>query len=607
MKPFIYKFGLQQQYDNLKLKNGQTMYIITDTHKIYIGDQLYTAGGSSVIDPSNIDLSNYATKNYVTTAIDAIQFPEPDLTGYATEQYVNDAIDAIPSVDFTGYATQQYVDNASFLPQLSPINNNNNDKIVIFSNGGAAVSASNKTVSEITTEVAQNASDISTINTVSLPNKISKKSPAPTGMLVKFTSEGDIESSSIAAADVSSAIAAANNITILTQTAYNALNPKIVNRIYVTSDTNKIYIGDKEYTSDTNAAGDYIPIITATPINANENKIPLITDVGTLKPSTYTLQGLIDYFISARGFLTKDDLTVLTQAEYDELQEINPNTIYMTTDTQKIYMGVRQHTSGTSELSRVLFSQNSTATSVLNIPGNANESSSSVISAGIEKEITAYSPLVFNTNDTSLVDFVIYGNGESFNLIHYELINAGDITWVQGSINSSGVDQNRTDRIRSSFITIPATGDYIFNCNISNNINLKVIAFVYDSNDAFLYKIPASDWMDCTGIFNLSNLQNGNKLKIIFAYSDYTTTIYPSIISNASLFKIGNSTNTSNLIINISNGTLSRNIELNIQSLANGEILQLSDFNIDIPTYTGNNILTVGINPPPMVYIRYKE
>lgn len=587
MKPFIYKFGLQQQYDDLRIKDGQTMYIITDTHKIYIGDQLYAAGGgSSTIDLSNIDLSNYATKNYVAAAINNIQIPNPDLTGYAT---------------------QQYVDNASFLPQLSPINNNNNDKIAIFSNGGIAVSASNKTVSEITAEIAQNTSDISTINTISLPNKISKKDPAPTGMLAKFTSEGDIESSSIAATDMSSAIEAANNITILTQAAYDALNSKIVNRIYVTSDTNKIYIGSKEYTSDVSTVGDYIPIISATPINANENKIPLITDVGTLKPSTYTLQGLIDYFIGAKGFLTKDDLTVLTQAEYDELQEINPNTIYMTTDTQKIYMGTRQHTSGTSELSRVLFSQNSIATNVLNTSGNTNESSSSVISAGIEKEITAYSPLVFNTNDTNLIDFVIYGNGGNFNLIQYELINTGNITWVQGSIDNSGIDSNETNRIRSSFITIPATGDYIFNCNISNNINLKAIAFVYDSNDTFLYKIPASDWMNCTGIFNLSNLQSGNKLKIIFAYSDYTTTIYPSIISNASLFKIGNSTNTSNLTINVSNGTLSRNIELNIQSLANGEILQASDFNIDIPTYTGNNILTVGINPSPMVYIRYKE
>ena len=115
--------------------------------------------------------------------------------------------------------------------------------------------------------------------------------------------------------------------------------------MYIITDTHKIYIGDQLYaaggassaidpsnidlsdyatknyvtTAISNIVGDYIPIIAATPINANENKIPLITDVGTLKPSTYTLQGLIDYFIGARGFLTKDDLTVLTQAEYDGL------------------------------------------------------------------------------------------------------------------------------------------------------------------------------------------------------------------------------------------------------------------------------------------------
>ena len=225
-----------------------------------------------------------------------------------------------------------------------------------------------------------------------------------------------------------------------------------------------------------------------------------------------------------------------------------------------------------------MFSQNSTATNVLNTSGNTNESSSSVISAGIEKEITAYSPLVFNTNDTSLIDFIIYGNGGSFNFTNYELINTGDITWVQGSIDSSGVDYTRIDRIRSSFMIIPTSGDYLFNFSVNNNVNLKIIAFIYDSNNTFLYKIPASDWADSNGIFNLPNLQSGNKIKIIFAYSDYTTTIYPSIISNASLFKIGNSTNASNLIINISNGTLSRDIELDIQSLANGEILQLSDF-----------------------------
>ena len=35
-----------------------------------------------------------------------------DLSDYATEQFVADAIDDIPPVDFTGYATESYVDTA---------------------------------------------------------------------------------------------------------------------------------------------------------------------------------------------------------------------------------------------------------------------------------------------------------------------------------------------------------------------------------------------------------------------------------------------------------------------------------------------------------------
>lgn len=162
-------------------------------------------------------------------------------------------------------------------------------------------------------------------------------------------------------------------------------------------------------------------------------------------------------------------------------------------------------------MSRILFSQNAT--------------SSSIISAGLEKELFSYSPLAFNTSDTNLIDFVIYGNGGNFNLINYELVNTGDITWVQGSIDNSGVDYSRTDRIRSSFMTIPTSGDYLFNFYVKNNINLKIVAYIYDSNETFLYKIPASNWTDSNGTFSLPNLQSGNKIKIIFAYEDYTTTI----------------------------------------------------------------------------------
>lgn len=340
MKPFIYKFGLQQQYNDLRLKDGQTMYIITDTHKIYIGDKLYAAGGSSTIDPSNIDLSDYATKNYVTTAINAIQFPEPDLTGYATEQYVGDAIDAIPAVDFTGYATQQYVDNALFLPQLSPISNDNNNKIAIFSNGGATISASNKTISEITTEVAQNASDISTINTVSLPNKISKKSPAPTGMLAKFTSQGDIESSSIAATDVNSVLTTMNYLTVLTQTEYNELNPKNANHIYFISDANKIYIGENELTSfNFGSSNNYSEATQSTAglmSAADKTKLDSIPNNAVYTDTTYTkATSVADGLMSKEHFnklenqvLTTTNLTICTAAEYNSLAQ-KPASLYL--------------------------------------------------------------------------------------------------------------------------------------------------------------------------------------------------------------------------------------------------------------------------------------
>lgn len=51
-----------------------------------------------------------------TAAIKELQEKEVDLTGYATEEYVNSAIGNIdiPEVDLTGYATEQYVETAIF-------------------------------------------------------------------------------------------------------------------------------------------------------------------------------------------------------------------------------------------------------------------------------------------------------------------------------------------------------------------------------------------------------------------------------------------------------------------------------------------------------------
>ena len=76
------------------------------------------APGVSMGSDGNIDLSEYATKDYVDDAIANIEIPEGsvnvDLTDYATKSYVDNAISNIdaPNIDLTGYATEDYVDEA---------------------------------------------------------------------------------------------------------------------------------------------------------------------------------------------------------------------------------------------------------------------------------------------------------------------------------------------------------------------------------------------------------------------------------------------------------------------------------------------------------------
>ena len=64
------------------------------------------AGGNG-----EIDLSDYATEQYVDNAIANIVFPETDLTGLATEDFVKNEIASIqfPETDLTGLATETYV------------------------------------------------------------------------------------------------------------------------------------------------------------------------------------------------------------------------------------------------------------------------------------------------------------------------------------------------------------------------------------------------------------------------------------------------------------------------------------------------------------------
>ena len=55
-------YGTQNEYNELQTKDDNTFYILTDVKKVYLGEDLYTGAGE-------IDLSDYATKEYVGEAI----------------------------------------------------------------------------------------------------------------------------------------------------------------------------------------------------------------------------------------------------------------------------------------------------------------------------------------------------------------------------------------------------------------------------------------------------------------------------------------------------------------------------------------------------------
>lgn len=68
----------------------------------------YLLGGGS------IDLSEYATKEFVNNAIEGIEIPEVDLDGYATEDYVDSAVRNIrfPETDLSNYYNKEQTNNA---------------------------------------------------------------------------------------------------------------------------------------------------------------------------------------------------------------------------------------------------------------------------------------------------------------------------------------------------------------------------------------------------------------------------------------------------------------------------------------------------------------
>lgn len=95
----------KEDLKTLPAEMGAECYVIKEACEFkctsdgeWISQKVTTTTGGS-----NVDLTGYATEDYVQSAISAIEFPEADLSNYATKE-------EIPSID--GLASESFVESA---------------------------------------------------------------------------------------------------------------------------------------------------------------------------------------------------------------------------------------------------------------------------------------------------------------------------------------------------------------------------------------------------------------------------------------------------------------------------------------------------------------
>lgn len=100
-KEVIYYFGTQAEYDAIRHKSDNVLYLISDTHRIYVGEVLYTGSGKF---QAYMRVSDGQPQFLVIPAIIDMPVDATAITSY--DDVIRSLIDLTP----TAQATNQYLD-----------------------------------------------------------------------------------------------------------------------------------------------------------------------------------------------------------------------------------------------------------------------------------------------------------------------------------------------------------------------------------------------------------------------------------------------------------------------------------------------------------------
>lgn len=340
-----------------------------------------------------------------------------------------------------------------------------------------------------------------------------------------------------------------------TQAEYNALPTKNQNAFYIITDNKKIYIGDSlyTYTIDNEATTESAGLMSAAD-KAKLNNLP-------------------------------SNIVCLSHAEYNELVQPDPNTLYIFTDGgggDSRYVTANINTSTGSPL---LLRQVTTT--------EYNRSSGDV-------------PITFTTTGNKLADYTINGT--------YEGVGDSSINYFSGTLEQGafypddGQLANNASRLRPTDYVELEAGDYLISIEKSNtgqNLNFSVRVFLYNSGDNYTYIGMVNDWTYFPFRFTVGANQ---VIKFVIAQDmgDVSDPLDPAYISAVKIQPRKTITNGYTIPVVVSSGGSSQTTTLTVNKpLEFSDTLTLSSTGIDISTSSGENTLTVNTESKPTVSILY--
>jgi hypothetical protein len=218
-------------------------------------------------------------------------------------------------------------------------------------------------------------------------------------------------------------------------------------------------------------------------------------------------------------------------------------------------------------------------------------------------------PITFTTTGSKLADYTISGT--------YEGVGDSSINYFSGMLEQGAIYfddgqlANNASRLRPTDYVELEAGDYLISIEKSNtgqSLDFSVVVFLYGAGDTYTYAGMANDsWMPFPFRFTVGTNQ---VIKFVIAQDTggSSTPLDPAYISAVKIQPRKTITNGYTIPVVVSSGGSSQTTTFTVNKpLELSDSLTFLSAGVNIPTYNGENTLTVDTVSKPTVSVLYQD